>query len=86
MVRPPRLADFTLEAGHPLRITGCGAGPDATVDLCLSYPVAQGLGVHPEPVGDTGDRALLVAGSGRSSTSIRVARARTSSGTSWVLP
>ena len=43
--------------GRTLRVVGCGARPNAAVDLGLADPVPQRFGMHPELVGDSLDDA-----------------------------
>lgn len=52
LVDPTQLADLTLKLNQPLRVVGCGARPNAAVDLGLADPVPQHFGTNPEPVGN----------------------------------
>lgn len=49
---PTQLPDFTLQLGQALGVIGRGAGPEPVIDLGLTDPVAQGLGMDPQLIGD----------------------------------
>ena len=50
------VADLALELGQPSRVVGGRTGTDPAVDLGLTDPVPQRLGMNPELIGDPLDR------------------------------
>lgn len=77
--RSSRSSVLPFELGDALCLSAGDARSVALVDLSLLDPVAQRLGVDPES--PTRRKApVLVAGSRRRSTAIRIARSRSSSG------
>lgn len=57
LVGPTQFPHLTLELGQPLGVIARGAWPDPAVDLGLTDPVPQRLGVDPELIGDPLDRS-----------------------------
>ena len=80
VVRTPQLADLALELGQPLRFAGRVARPDTAVDLGLTTQLRNVTGCMPSCSATRAIAPGFVAGSARSSTAIRVARSRSSSG------
>src|SRR3974390_3292866 len=60
LVRPPQFADLALELGDAFPVIARRAGPLPGIHFRFLPPVAESLGIYPQPMADPGDRATRV--------------------------